>query len=1028
MAVPLVAGSEIGPYRIEREIGRGGMGHVFVGEHRSLGRKAALKVLLPSLVTEAGFRERFVRESQLIAAIEHPNMIPIYDAGDADGVLFIAMRYVDGHDLQTLIDRDEPLSTELALEIVGQAAAALDAAHAREIVHRDVKPANILIDEPSGRTFLTDFGIAKQGRTEETREGTFVGTVDYASPEQIQGHALGSATDVYALGGVLYAALTGEPPFPKDTDLAVVYAHLLDPPPAVTAKRPELPPAFDDVVARALAKEPAERYGSCGELIAAARDALSGGRTAFRAAPSAPPPAEGAPRRLGAGLPEPDTALVGRGEEVAASVEQLQRDDVRLLTLTGAGGSGKTRVALEVAATLAPDYPAGVHFAALGTINDPSLVLSAVAAALGVEEQGTDLVDAMRVQLGNDSVLVVLDSFEHVLPAAGAIVELLVAAPRLDVLITSRSLLRVRGEREVVIAPFPLPAADGAVDARVLGAFPAVQLFVARAADVRPGFELNEENAAAIGEICRRLDGLPLAIELAAARMKLLSPQAVAGRLENRLQLLVGGARDLPSRHQTLRGTIDWSFDLLPEDGKTLFARAAVFVDGFTLAAAEAVCGFGDLDGMLIVDALEMLADGNLVHRRDGVDGEPRFEMLETVREYALFRLIERGELEELRRRHALHSVELAELAEPELVRAEQTSWARRLDEDAGNVRAALTWALEGGDLESGLRIASALFRFWSIRGQLTEARKWLHQGLVQAEGVAPAIAAKAAFAAGYSALGQGDLVEAISRFEESLAGYRELHDDARSATALVQLGWLVTVRGDMDAGASMSQEGLDLARALGDVRTASVALSNLGDIAVAQADFDRAEQLYAETLALRREIGDTRIVADALLKSGRAEALRGRTDRALTLLQEGRTMAEELGDGWTSSVARVSLAFVALEQGSADEADPLLLEALRTARERGDIRLAAESLGGLAAVAAMRGQPGRAATLWGAAEGFHQAAGAAASSLERALLAHHGAGVAGESTYERERAAGRGLDLEGAFAAATSHTECPGT
>jgi len=242
------------------------MGFVFLAEHVSLGRRAALKLLAPELAADEAFRERFVRESQLVAAIEHPNMIPIYDAGEVDGVLFIAMRYVEGYDLKSLIARTPQLTTERALEIVGQAAAALDAAHAREIVHRDVKPANILIDEPSGRTFLTDFGVAKQARTQMTQEGLFVGTVDYAAPEQIQGNETGVLTDVYALGGVLYETLTGERPFPKDTEVAVIYAHLFDPPPSVTAKRPDLPVALDAVIQTALAKQAADRYQSCGEF------------------------------------------------------------------------------------------------------------------------------------------------------------------------------------------------------------------------------------------------------------------------------------------------------------------------------------------------------------------------------------------------------------------------------------------------------------------------------------------------------------------------------------------------------------------------------------------------------------------------------------------------------------------------------------------------------------------------------------------------------------------------------------------
>ena len=483
----------------------------------------------------------------------------------------------------------------------------------------------------------------------------------------------------------------------------------------------------------------------------------------------------------------PRESLVGREHELAGAVEALRRDDVRLLTLTGPGGTGKTRLALEVAGAVEQEFPA-VCFVGLAAINDPALVLPAVAASLGVEEQGVDQLEAIRLQLANERVLLLLDNFEHLLPAASVVSDLLAAAPLLTVLVTSRSLLRVRGEREEAIQPLELPAAEADVES--LANSPAVRLFVERAAEVKPGFALGPENAAAVGEICRRLDGLPLAIELAAARMKLLSPQAVASRLENSLQLLTGGARDLPSRHQTLRGTIDWSYELLDTAARTLLARAAVFVDGFGLDAAERVCAADELEIGAIVDALSSLAGESLVRQHDGADGEVRFGMLETIREYALFRLIERREVDDFRRRHTEYYVELAELAEPELVGRDQAAWAKRLDEEAGNTRAALAWSLDGGDLESGLRIFGALYRFWSIRGQLSEARRWLDQALPRASAVSPPVLAKALFAAGYTALGQGDFAESAERFEEtpgalSAAWRRRRHRCVPRATRL---------------------------------------------------------------------------------------------------------------------------------------------------------------------------------------------------------------------------------------------------
>jgi predicted ATPase/predicted Ser/Thr protein kinase len=1032
MAVMPSSGSRIGSYRVQRELGRGGMGHVFLAEHVSLGRKVALKLLAPDLASDQAFRERFVRESQLIAAIEHPNMIPIFDAGEVDGVLFIAMRYVEGYDLRSLVDREGRLAADHALEIVAQVAAALDAAHAREIVHRDVKPENILIDVPTDRVYLTDFSIAKSGRSSVTQPGVFIGTVAYAAPEQIQGQGAGPPTDVYALGCVLYEALTGERPFPKESDIAVLFGHMLDPAPPVSAKRPDLPAPLDDVVRRALAKAEEERYSSCGELVAAAREALRSGAAVADAPvpPLEPPAALAAARRDRTNLPAPEGRLVGRAHDLAAVLDALRDDAVRLLTLTGPGGTGKTRLALQVGSGLTRDFQSGVCFVGLAAINDPALVLPSVVAALGVEERGGEddpgaaahvgLLEAARIELAGERLLVILDSFEHLLPAAATVSELLAALPLLKVLVTSRSLLHVRGEREHVVAPLELPDPGACADLAVLAESPAVALFVDRAVEVSPGFSLDDDNAPAVVEICRRLDGLPLAIELAAARMRLLTPQAVAARLENRLQLLTGGARDLPSRHQTLRGTIDWSYELLDEPARTFLARSAVFADGFTFDAAEQVCATGELDSALLVDALGALVDESLLRRREEAGGAVRFAMLQTIREYALFRLIERRELDDLRARHAFWLVALAESAEPQLVGPDQAVWMRRLDDEAGNVRAALNWSLDSGDVATGLRIAGALFRLWSSRGQLSEARIWLDRALFVDAAVAAEVRAKGLFAAGYCALGQGDFAEAVSRFEESLYVYSGQEDRAGVAHCLAQLGWLLTARGEPGRGKALSDESLALARELGEPRTTSLALVNLGDAAFAEGDYSTASDVYAEALEVRRALGDVRTVADALLKAGRAQALAGDRERAVASLEEGLQLARGLGDGWTTSVALASLAFVALLEDDAETAAPLLGEALDWAGRRGDKRLIAECAACLAAAAALRGDHDRAARLWGAADAARAEIGAAISPVERFLVETRLPVLRaslGEERLEAARTEGAQLRIEDAVA-----------
>jgi predicted ATPase len=978
MSEAIGVGAQIAGYRITGTLGRGGMGYVYAAEHAVLGRKAALKTLLPDLGEDGDFRERFIAESQMVAALDHPSIIPIYDAGDADGTVYIAMRYVAGGDLAELL-KGGPLEPDRALTILEQVAGGLDTAHAHDLVHRDVKPANVLV-ESGGRVYLTDFGIAKRARSRGlTRTGFFVGTLDYAAPEQIRGEAVGAPTDIYAFGCLLFECLTGRKPFDRETDVAVMHAHLLDPPPAVSEARPELPAALDAVLARALAKEEDARFATCRELVEAARACIGGQLVAAPAGTIIAP--TGATAITGAAvtnLPVAPGPLIGRDAELASVVELAGRPDVRLVTLTGPGGTGKTRLALAAATTLAPTL-SRVYFVDLSPVAEPGVVGSAIAQVLEVEEKGdVPLADVIGRKLGSDPALLWLDNFEQVLPAASLVHELIAAAPGLKVLVTSQASLHLREEREFPVPPLELPDESAS-----LADAPAVQLFVERAQAVKPGFELTEENGAAVAAICRRLDGLPLALELAAARVKLLTPQAILSRLEKRLDLLTGGPGDLPARQRSLRDAIEWSYNLLEPREQTLLARLGVFAGGCSLELADSVAGLG----LPLGEAFETLAsliDKSLVRQRDGADGEPRFRLLESIREYALERLEEKGEVDEMRLRHAERYLELVEAAEPELTRASQALWLDRLDEENDNIRAALAWATSVGEFEFALRFAGSLFRFWSARGLMREARSRLAEALAAPGSVAPATLAKGYFASGYSALGEGDFREARAEFERSLEQARAAADERAEGAALAQLAWLSMAGGEAEQARQLAEQASQLAEKTGDKLTASGAATTLADLAIAAGNRDEAIGLYERGLALRRALGDKRLVANSLVGLARAELLQGDYERATALLQESLTLAHQVKDTWITSLALGNLARVRLcASDDLGRARELLAEALRLARDRNDRRGSAEWVQVLAAICAVDGRSVDASRLSACAEALRETTGAGLNPAE---------------------------------------------
>ena len=622
-------------------------------------------------------------------------------------------------------------------------------------------------------------------------------------------------------------------------------------------------------------------------------------------------------------LPLRATPLIGREREVEAVETVLLREDVRLLTLTGAGGSGKTRLALEVAAELRDRFRDGVWLVELAALAEPALVPEALASALGVREgQGRPIPDALRAFLEPRALLLVLDNCEHLIHACADLVErLLSACPELRILATSREPLRIRSEATWRVPSLAAPDPERVPpEPDALARYPAVRLFEERARAAHPAFLLSPRNAAAVAEICARLDGMPLALELAAARVKVLSPEQIAARLDDRFRLLTAGSRTALPRQRTLRGAIDWSYGLLPGPERLLLRRLAVFAGGWTIEAGEGACSGDGIAADEVLDLLAQLVDKSLV-LAEGQDGQMRYRLLETLRQYAEEELRGAGEEAVLRGRHGEWFLDLAERAELGLVGPEQTAWLERLEREHDNLRGALRWAVEHREAETGLRLGAGLWRFWWVHGHLSEGQRWLEAALSQAAGASPIARAKALNAAGNLAMVRGEYEPARAFHEESLALWRGLGDRGGIATALYYLARVVLAQGDYAAARAPAEESLALRRALNDRWGMAVSLNFLGEVARAQGDYAAAGPPYEEGLELFRAVGDTRGVAIATHNLGIVAREQGDHERAAALHHVALALFRELGDKEQIACSLIKLAHLALLQGDSERA-----------------------------------------------------------------------------------------------------------
>jgi non-specific serine/threonine protein kinase len=1005
-------------YRLDAEIGHGGMGVVYRAHDLLLERAVAVKRVNDARLGTEG-RAQLLREARAAAQLNHPNVVGIYDAGEADGAPFIVMELVEG---QTLFER-APLPLQDVIAIARQICAALDHAHAHGVIHRDLKPENVVLTA-GGTVKVLDFGLAYAAASRLTSEGAVFGTVFYLAPEQVRGEALDGRADLYALGVMLYELTTHRLPFEGDP-LVVISQHLHAPALAPRHLRPDLPAALDGLITQLLSKRPEERPASAAEV----RRALEALEHAGRRDTAPLPEAVAAARH---NLPIQLTSFVGREREMAEVKRLLAAS--RLVTLTGSGGCGKTRLAVQVAAEVLDEYADGAWLVELAALADPASAPQKVASVFGVgQERGRELTDALIDHLRARHLLLVLDNCEHLVEAAAQLAEtLLRACPRVTLLATSREALDIAGETSYRVPSLSTPDPRRAAPEE-LAPYEAVRLFVDRALAVRPDFAFSRANAPAIAQICRRLDGVPLALELAAARVRAMSVEQIAARLDDRFQLLTGGSRTALPRQRTLRALIDWSWDLLDEPERTLLRRLSVFWGGWTLEAAEAICG-DQADGRRIKDEsstsdpahsssfiihpsavlalLTQLVNKSLVNADTSGD-EPRYALLETIRQYAREKLVEAGEAEAARKRHLDFFLQLAEAAEPELRRGDQLAWLARLEIEHDNLRAAIKWCLHGGRLEAGQRLAGAVYRFWYLRGYWNEGRDWLARllaadaqptQLTEAGKRARAAALRgagwladegeseeplyeeglalcreigdawgAAFALrglGARAVNQANTAQAQARLDESLNLFRGLNDVWGEALARYNLGWLTFNQfahagqfSHADAEAHWDAS-LRLFRQTGDRWGIAVALGALGYLARFQNNYARAITLSEESVQLFRELGDKAGIATSLTRLGNLAYRRGDFRQAAMLLEESLALQREVGNQWALVFTLSFLGLVTGYRGDYARASALFEEGLARAREVEDNESYGYLLGYQGLMAHYQGDQARAAVL----------------------------------------------------------------
>jgi predicted ATPase len=959
------------------------MGEVYRAHDTKLGRDVALKILPPSVVDDPDRLARFEQEAQLLASLNHPYIGAIYGMEESRGLRALVLELIEGPTLAETIG-DRPMDTAQILAIGEQMTDALMAAHAKGITHRDIKPANIVLTA-RGDVKVLDFGLAKIGaqdlpaehtdptRLPRTTPGLVMGTVAYMSPEQARGQHTDHRTDLFSIGVVLYLMTTGRLPFSGSTDVQTLDFICHAEPEAMARFNYEVPSELVRIIRKCLEKEVERRYQSARELLVDLRNLKrDSGPHALR------PPVE--ELRLH-NLPEALTSFVGRQHELA-EIERLLAS-TRLLTLTGAGGCGKTRLALQVAAALLPRFKDGAWVVDLAPLSDSNLITQTVATVLGVREGSTrSLRDSVLHHLRHRHILLLLDNCEHLIDACAKLAEgLLREASHLRVLATSREGLGIAGETVWRVPSLSLPDSSRSLSPQALLDFEGTRLFVERATTLDPSFAVDQHHVATIAEICHRLDGIPLAIELAASRVNVLSVEQIASRLQDRFRLLTGGSRSSVARQRTLEATVDWSYDLLSEAERHVLRALSVFPGGWSLEAAEEVCSGDDVEKDDMLDLLSHLVDKSLVVVEDDGAGGRRYRYLETVRQYGRERLLRSGETERARNRHLEFFFRLARRAEPELGGLRQATWLRTLYLEYDNLRSALDWCMSSAESpeqrDRALDFATALWWFWVKRGFLAEGRRWLDRAVEMAPTLSPSRGAKAFCGLANLAYFQGDFTGTATYAMNSVALGREAGDLSSVAFALGIQTIAAAEAGDVGLAVRLSAECCETARASGDLWTAGPAFYVMGYLAIREGDLDKASRIY----------------------------------------EEGGQEVQE--DPWASSIFLSCLVGLRVVQGRHAEANALGARCIAVCQDIEDPIRTAWCLDAIAVAHAAQGSPLRSARLWGASDQLLESAAALLPPTHRWIRDRHFDAVKdalGDAAFQAALSEGRTMSLRQAI------------